>query len=404
MVGTALAQGVAFVALPFISRLYGPAIYGQFSTYLVWVGLIVILATLQYQHAIILPRLEKNAISVLKASCAVVIVVSVCGFVITLVIFKLWWVQPNAPLTAGLMGLATAVGGFGQLIQGLAIRLARYSTIAYASVVRAIACASLQLLMGWRGGGPEGLLLGYIVGDALALIVMTSTMSSKLVLYVKTRFNPIRTLAAFRRYIDFAQFGVPQEFVNSLSQGLPVLLLGYGYGPASAGAYASAARLLGAPVQLIGNAVRPVVYRELAGLTGNVPDQVNLYRKATIWLLVPATICMVVLYPWLDDLTLLVLGKDWSLASEYAPVLAIWFALAIGNSPSTAVFRIKRRQDLNLVYNIILLVIRALVLLIAMRVVNSVVAVNLYAVVGILMNIIYIGLGYRVLMAGRRTQ
>lgn len=68
VMGTAAAQLISLAVLPLISRLYGAEAYGEFSTYVVWVGLIAILATLQFQHAIILPKLQKTAIAVLRTS------------------------------------------------------------------------------------------------------------------------------------------------------------------------------------------------------------------------------------------------------------------------------------------------------------------------------------------------
>lgn len=204
-------------------------------------------------------------------------------------------------------------------------------------------------------------------------------------------------IVAFRRYRDFAQYGVAQELLNSLSQGLPVLLLGYGYGQAAAGAYAATVRLIGAPVQLVGNATRQVVYRELAQNSRSLPERLHLFKVVTFWLMVPAGVAVLIACPWLGDFALLLLGKDWTLAGDYAPSLALWFAVAMGNSPATATFRIARRQDLSLYYNSFLLAQRALVLWLAILYTNSIVAVYLYAGVGVVMNLAYIALGYRVL-------
>jgi O-antigen/teichoic acid export membrane protein len=402
VMGTGIAQLISLAMLPLISRLYGAEAYGEFSTYVVWAGLIVILATLQFQHAIVLPKLQKHAIAVVRTSmicvCAITILVLAGGAIF----FGVWMGRGDAFAISVLLAASTAGAAGSQLMQGFSVRIGAFGSVAYASAARVMVAGALQCILGLYGFGAKGLLLAYVVGEIVATGVMYVPARGRLAPLFDGPWKKPQIIAALNRYLDFAKFGVAQEFINSLSQGLPVLVLGLAYGPAAAGAYAAIARLLGAPVQLVGNATRQAIYRELAQESRDETERLRLFQQVTLWLTIPAVGVALVVMPWVGDLSRLLLGAGWDLAGAYAPALCLWFAWLVGNSPATVVFRVLRRQDLSLYYNLVLLVLRGGVIWIAAVWLNSVQAVNVYAGVGVVMNIAYVILAYQLLRSRAR--
>lgn len=397
MMGTGTAQLISLAALPLISRLYGAEAYGEFSTYTVWVGLVVIIATLQLQHAIVLPKLQKHAIAVFRTSIVCIGVSAILALGAGIVFFSTWMGREDAVALSFLLAAATVGTAGSQVMQGASVRISAFDYIAYSSIARVVIAVALQCIFGLYGFGPKGLLMAYVAGEFIAIMVMYLRIRRQFACLFDGPWKKPQIIAALSRQRDFAKFGVAQEFINSLSQGLPVLVLGLIYGPAAAGAYAAIARLLGAPVQLVGNATRQVIYRELARESSSETERLRLFKKATFWLTFPAVGAALIIMPWVGDLSLLLLGDSWDLAGAYAPALCIWFALAIGNIPATVTFRVLRRQHLSLYYNIILLVLRGVILWFAAVWLNSVQAVNAFAGVGVAMNIAYVILGYHLL-------
>lgn len=402
--GTGVAQLISLAALPLISRLYGAEAYGEFSSYVVWVGLIVILATLQLQHAIVLPKLQKHAIAVIRTSIVFVGATTILVVGGAVVFFGAWIGRDDALGISALLAAATAGAAGAQIMQGFSVRIGAFGSVAYASTARVAVAASLQCVLGAYGFGPKGLLMAFVAGEITAMLVMYMPARVRLSSLFDGPWKRLQMIAALSRQRDFAQFGMAQELINSLSQGLPVLVLGLAYGPAAAGAYAAIARLLGAPVQLVGNATRQVIYKELAQESTNDKQRLRLFRQATLWLTIPAAVAALAVTPWVGDLSLLLLGDGWELAGEYAPALCLWFALLVGNSPATVTFRILRRQDVSLYYNVILLVLRGGILWIAAAWLDSVQAVTSYAAVGVMMNLAYVFLGYKLLRSRARIE
>lgn len=396
MAGTGAAQAVALLMLPVISRIYPPAEFGIFSAMLVPIGLATILATLQMQYAIMLPKLYAHATKIFKTGLFSILVVSVAFFAVGFVIFiHLGYGLSGSFITGALCALAVAGCGFGQLAQGLAIREGKFSTVAHASVARAVGVAVLQYTLGVYGLGVWGLLTGYLAGEVAASAILWRKLSFKI--FSSNAGGDLRvSFVVMRRYSDFGKFGVAQEFVNSLSQGLPVMMLGYGYGQAVAGAYAMVMRLLNAPVQLIGNAIRQVVYRELARADKPAAERYRLFRDSTLWLAVPAIAGCMLASPFLPHLLPMFLGRAWSLAGVFAVPLVFWVALLMSNAPASAVFRIARRQGLSLIYSLLLLLLRLAVLLLAIIYLASRDAVWAYSILGVVMNFVYIDLARRV--------
>ena len=66
--GTASAQLVTMLLSPIITRLYGPEAYGHMGVFLAIVGVIAPVAALTYPIAIVLPKKEREAISIAKLS------------------------------------------------------------------------------------------------------------------------------------------------------------------------------------------------------------------------------------------------------------------------------------------------------------------------------------------------
>ncbi|MBZ4185590.1 oligosaccharide flippase family protein [Thermomonas sp. RSS23] len=393
--GTGAAQAITLLVLPVISRIYTPSEYGEFSTLLVSIGLATIIATLQMQHAVVLPKSDSQALHIFSAGLVMVVVTALLMFPITLVVMSVIGRQSSAIVVAVLVAGITFAISLGQLLQGLGIRYGIFSSIAQASVLRSGVIAALQCYMGWLGYGVNGLLLACFVGEiSLAFFLWRSLPLPRK--HIRTIFRSrTRLIVVARQYRDFGQFGVPQELLSSLSQGLPVLILGAGYGQAVAGAYAMVMRVLGAPVQLIGNAVRQVIYREFAGKSSGA-EKKRVFVMATLCLAIPALTAAALLSPFLPSLIPAALGDDWIVAGQYSVPLVFLIALSMSNPPAGAIFRVARRQKLNLLYNLILMVSRLAALYLAAIYLSSVAAVSIYAAVSVAMNVVYIFLGYQI--------
>jgi O-antigen/teichoic acid export membrane protein len=63
--GTAFSQIIIFISLPIITRLYSVNEFGILSLFIAIVAIISLISSLRYESAIMLPKSEKNALSLL---------------------------------------------------------------------------------------------------------------------------------------------------------------------------------------------------------------------------------------------------------------------------------------------------------------------------------------------------
>ncbi|MDN5539770.1 MAG: oligosaccharide flippase family protein, partial [Comamonas sp.] len=63
LTGTAFAQAIPLIISPVLTRLYSPDEFGAYALYTAIVSVLVVVATGQYENAVLLPKKELHAFS-----------------------------------------------------------------------------------------------------------------------------------------------------------------------------------------------------------------------------------------------------------------------------------------------------------------------------------------------------
>ena len=122
-------------------------------------------------------------------------------------------------------------------------------------------------------------------------------------------------------YRDFPMYAATQNLVNTLSYGLPVLLLTHYYGIAVAGAYAFGVRILQVPMGLVLSALRQVLLQKAGEILHRGGALTPLYVKTTAGLFALAFFPSLVLFIWAPQLFTLIFGAQWHTAGDFARCL-----------------------------------------------------------------------------------
>ncbi|MEM9384643.1 MAG: lipopolysaccharide biosynthesis protein [Pseudomonadota bacterium] len=350
------ARVIQVLAIPLITRLFDPADYGR-------VSLLVALATtfnqassLGYEGAIALPRQGHGARQVSRLSLLLLL-----GFCITLALIAAQW--PEAWRPAGLNSvpgwwliLAAIVGllGLSNVLQAWAVRRKAFQRIAASSLAQAGVTSSGRVAWG-LGLSPTflGLLMPYVVGlvvRAWSLIGAPSSSNSPAPgdpvanPPPPDQADPWTIGEAARRYAAFALFGLPSTLIRSLTQRLPLLLIGTLFAPAIVGFYAAAHRLVLTPARAIGQAGRQVALPRAAGRRRRAEPMFWPLARATTILGLAAVVPCALLYVIGEPLLVFVLGDGWTSAGPYAPPLAPWAFTMFLTGPTSAVFQALEKQ------------------------------------------------------------
>ena len=352
--GTAGAQAISMVFSPFITRLYGPENYGIMGTFMASLTMLAPLAAMGYPTAIVLPKEESTAARLIKLSIWVAL-----GTTAMLLV---------ALLVAGnQIARLTNVSALGNYIYLLPLALFFSACLAVSAqyvireklfLIRAKAAVSQALLVGVLKVG-----IGFISPSAVVLVAISALASLFHTFFIllglknagvripKPSHAP-ELMEAAKLYRDFPIYRAPQNFINAVSQGLPVLLLASFSGAAAAGFYSLARTVMILPVNLIASSVGEVFYPHVTEAFYQRKRQAPLIVKATLGLALVsvAPFSMVFLVgPWLFGW---VFGADWIMAGEYARWVSLMIFFNFINKPSVAAIPVLGLQRGLLIYEI----------------------------------------------------
>jgi O-antigen/teichoic acid export membrane protein len=164
-----------------------------------------------------------------------------------------------------------------------------------------------------------------------------------------------------KKYYDFPLFSAPQNLMNSVSQGIPVLLLGYYYNIEVAGFYSFGVRLVNAPVGLLSAPMWQVLFQKFCEVKNQGLKILPVYRKTTLGMVAIVVLPVAVGILFFPRIFAFIFGENWRQAGEYARWLLMWHALLLCNVPSVLASRILRMQRQMLIFDFVALCLRGTV-------------------------------------------
>lgn len=383
--GSVIAQILAIVLVPLITRLYIPEDYGLFSLVLAITGIIAIFSSLSYQLSIMLPRDDIDAAHIVVLCSALILVSSL---VTGLLIFFFANPIANALKTPALTQYLYFVPF---LVFFLAIfsiltywnsRRKRFGVYAIAQVTNSLSSKGIQIGTGLISASPLGLIFGNIIGYIFAIIIMLKGFRGDFNLFKKTTKKTLIDVAI--RYKKFPLFTSWSSTANTISLQIAPLLLVYFYSPIVVGYYAIAQHVVQIPMGLIGSAVGQVFFQKASeekNRTGNISKVVHEVHRRLISIGIFPMILILIIG---ENIFAFVLGFQWYPAGLYAKILVPWLLLVFIASPLSTVFSVLERQQIELSFNISILISRIGVLCIGGLFLDPLGTLILFSFTGIL--------------------
>lgn len=345
--GNAVAMVVPILAAPVLGRLYSPADYGMLAQYMAPAAVLAVLASLQFQHAIIAERTERGAAQVAWLP----LVGSLAAAVLTVVLVTLLW----RPLLAGSAAgawfwlLPLTVAGAGVMAAGsfLANRHRRYGWMARLQSGQVVATVTSSIALGFLRWGADGLLAAYFLGQLVqigAYLWLLRDLRAKIL----PRPGMARLRVLVRRHWKFPAFTLPSEFSSQINMQAPVFAMSALGADTTLGAFTRARQLVSMPVTVVGQSVAQVFRREASELYRETGNCRALMRRTALWLFaVGIGPCLMFMFcaPWLFAVYL---GPAWLEAGELARILAPMLLLRVIVSPLTTVLFFTGNQALDL--------------------------------------------------------
>jgi O-antigen/teichoic acid export membrane protein len=357
--GTVVAQSIGIAFTPCVTRLYGPEVFGLQGLFMSVVALLSTVAAMSYPVAMVLPKSDEEAIGLARLSIYVAVGVSLIA-AIALGMFsnELFSLLKAEAISAYwfLIPVAMFSSVLGAVLSQWLIRKKQFALNA-----KFAALTSFMLNLTKTGMGfvhPTAMvliitnILGSIAGTAVTYFGWRRLMLKRRRLEVHVESTAtIRQLA--NRYGDFPLLRTPQNFINAVSQNLPVLLLASYFGTNAAGQYTIAIAVLGVPATLVGGSVMWVFYPRLNEALHNGESARPLILRATLGMAASGALPFLIVMLAGPYVFQLFFGELWRPAGVYAQWLSIWIFLQYINRPAVAAIPALGLQGGLLIYEVV---------------------------------------------------
>jgi O-antigen/teichoic acid export membrane protein len=378
--GTALGQVLLLAASPALTRLYVPDDFGALAVFASIVGVLAVAAGLRYELAIPVAESAHDGAHVLVlALLAVLASTAVVAFGVAMLGHHVVAAAPSLGAYLWLIPVGVLAIGTVQSLNYWAIRSKAFGLIARTQLTQSAISVGTQVAVGASLAGPLGLLLGQILGRTAGVVALARhALSSLRTARVRITARDLRRVA--RRYANFPLYSTWTGLTNALGREAPPLLLVALFGATTTGHYALGARVLQAPMALVGNAVGQVFLSRAsdAARAGRLGQLVIDVLEQLLRIGAPVLTVLAIVAP---ELFAVVFGPPWRTAGVYAQWFAPWLALVFVASPMSTLPSVLDRQKPELAFQVALLASRVAALAIGGALGDPLVAIALFSIV-----------------------
>lgn len=386
--GSALAQIITILSAPVITRLYGSEAFGVLGVFLALISVIAPVAGLTYPIAIILPKKDTAAKSLVKLSIFI-------GFIVSLAFFFIFKIGGESLLNIigakkildfiVLIPVAIFFAVCVETSRQWLFRKKQFTSIAKIDVVKSIFTNGTKIIFGWIN--PIGLILIviYTIGNFLHAIMLFGKAKPSLgnIPLSKNKYKNTSLISLMKHHSDFPLYRAPQVFINNISQNIPILLLSSFLGPASAGFYTLNKTVLRMPSMILGKSVRDIFYPKVTEAVNQGKNITNTLIKSTLGLIAIAIVPFGLVVFFGPSLFVFIFGEEWIIAGKYASWLSIMFFFNFINKPCVAAVPVLGLQKGLVIYEIISTGSKILALFIGLKFLkDDVISVALFAITG----------------------
>ncbi|AFM26936.1 lipopolysaccharide biosynthesis protein [Desulfomonile tiedjei] len=348
LAGSAAVTQVIFLSLsPILTRVYSPEDFGILGVFVSVVSMALPLASWRYEYAITLPQDDDIAVNVLVLAIIILLGMTLLSGTGLLIfgdyIMKALRVSTGWYFSCLLVGGLFASGLF-QALNFWALRKKAFSRIARTKLAQGSITAIGQVALGLLHIGPAGLLLGDVVGRTAGIRVLAGllwTERSNLVGSVSTG----QLLKVARRYKRFPYLSCGSGVLNAVGLSIPVVLMASLYGVQAAGFFSLALRLIGLPINLLGQAAGQVFWGEASRMYEDPERLSRLFYRVLLIMFLVSIAMMVPLVVVAPSALALVFGEQWREAGYYVQALSLGFVVDFMATPlSSTLFALERQS------------------------------------------------------------
>lgn len=349
-----IANLIRVITVVYITRLYLPAEFGNYQVILSISLLLSAIGTFKYDYGIILSDDAEERRTV--TSLSLFILVGMTGIVGLIFVSQIWF--PLAFLVDNewypfivYIPIIFLFAGAEPFFRNVFLAKKDYKRIGQINVLKTVFQQGLIILYGFYNPSTTNLLVGYLSGYLITYLFILREVNWSLI-----QFNHARLILVAKKFNKLPLFNAPAALVGTASNYAPIIFLGVFFSPAEVGMYAFAVRLLDIPVQVINNSTAQTYFRNLSLVKYDVQKRVLLFKKYFGVLFLISAVFAGLSYLLATPVFNRLFGEQWSGAVDLfkimLPVVLLKYPLSSISLTTTAL----NRQEINVLWAILLLI------------------------------------------------
>lgn len=357
--GTAFAQLIGFLCLPFLTRIYSPEDYSILGAYIAIVSILAVVSCLRFDIAIPIPKPEEEGKALLILSLLSNTIFLVFLYLILFLIYPFiqeFKIIRQLSYWIWLVPFGVYVSGLYSALQYWATRHKRFKDIAQTRMTQAVFGNSTSLTTGMVFGGGWGLILGQIVNFSAGLFKLALSAKKDLHLVQSTSLKE-----TFIKYSNFPKYSTFEALANTSAIQLPLIIIAsFIVGP-EVGFLMMAMKILAIPMSLIGSAISQVYLTNANQYleNGTLYDYTKKVISKIFKLALGPFVLLACLSPFVFGF---IFGKQWEDLGLYVLYMIPWFFMQIVTSPVSMGLHIIKKQKIALILQIFGFFLRVIIL------------------------------------------
>lgn len=363
--GTVISQLISLATAPVLYRMYEKDSYAVLGLYMGASAVLGTFSTMQLSQAILLEKEDQDAINVIWLVRIINLFFSVLTLFIVLFFGEyISTLLRNNDISFWFYFLPVTIlfSGQNEIYRVWANRRKCYNIITLNTVLLAVITPSIMLGFVFLGFTNElGIMTGFIVGQIIPTVLLGLKLNGS-INRISRNIHFKNLIFTLRKHISFPKYTMPSEFINRLSNQLPIFLLSHFVGSAYVAAYNLSIRMLAIPVQFLGSSISEVFRQKAVDDLHTYGNCRTLFIKTLITLGLFALLPLIVTSIFAPTIFRIAFGENWILAGKLAQLFSFLYFLKLIVSPLSYLYILANKQKEDFYWHIWILISNALIL------------------------------------------
>lgn len=343
--GTVAAQMISIFLQPVIRRLYTPEDFGVFTVYMSLVAIIIIISSLKYDDAIVIPKSDRESLNILGLSLFLNFFVNLLIF-LAIISFRdriVYFLNLPSGFPVSLLWIIPAgaflSSSFSSLNSWL-IRSKKYLAVSLNKLTRRSTEAASQLIFAALKRS-NGLMYSDLAGQsANVAVVLVQTKRNGLDFRLLS-FSKFRHV--LRKYSDFPKYSLLPALMSTCSFMLPPLFINKYYSAEFAGLFDLSKLVLSIPLALMSSSFSNVLLQKIAERYNKRESFIADLKPVLFVVLAVSVIELSSILIWGEAIFRIVFGQQWDYSGSISKIMVWSFVINFTVSSFTSIYIAMRR-------------------------------------------------------------